>query len=188
MKALAVTERISLVPRHPSDALEMFGVIDAHRDDLRTWLPWVDATRSLMDVKRHAQFLERQTAQAQAYDFAIREDGRIVGAAGIHAIDQVALNARVGYFLIPPARGRGVMHLVARFLTDAGFNQLGLHRLEIRVVRENERSRAVAEKLGYRYEGMLQEAEILHGRFRDVALYATIAPRWQAEQRADSLP
>jgi RimJ/RimL family protein N-acetyltransferase len=180
MKALVVNEHISLVPRHSSDALEMFGVIEAHRDDLREWLPWVDAMRSLMDVKRYAQFAERQFVQAQAYDFTIREDHRLVGAAGLHSLDPLAHSAHLGYFLAPPARGRGIMKQAAALLTDAAFNSLGLHRLEIRCVRENERSRAVAERLGYRFEGIMQEAMLLHGTFRDLALYAMTAPRWQA--------
>ena len=28
----------------PADAAELFAVIDAHRAQLREWLPWVDAT------------------------------------------------------------------------------------------------------------------------------------------------
>ncbi len=182
LNALVVNERISLVPRHSSNALEMFAMIDAHRAELREWLPWVDAMRSLMDVKRYTQFAERQLAQAQAYDYAIREDGRIVGGAGIHSIDQVACKAQLGYFLIPSARGRGTAGIVARFLTAAGFSTIGLRRLEIRCVRENVRGRAVAERLGYQLEGLMRDAELLHGAFRDVALYAMTAPRWQAEQ------
>jgi RimJ/RimL family protein N-acetyltransferase len=181
MKALVVNERISLVPRHTSNALEMFSAVDAHRDELRQWMPWVDAMRSLMDVKRYSQFAERQLAQEQAYDFAIRDQGIIVGGAGLHSVDALGRKAELGYFLVPPARGRGTMNLAATRLTDAAFTALGLHRLEIRCVRENERGRAVAERLGYRFEGILQDAELLHGAFRDVALYAMTAPRWQAE-------
>jgi ribosomal-protein-serine acetyltransferase len=178
MNALIVTERIVLAPRHPSNALETFASIDAHRDELRQWLPWVDAMRSLMDVKRLAQFAERQLSQGLGYDFAIREDGRIVGGAGIHSVDPIARKAELGYFLVAPARGRGIAHLVARHLTDAAFATIGLHRIEIRCVRENEPGRAVAERLGYQFEGILHDAELLHGAFRDVALYAMTAPRW----------
>ena len=181
LNALTVSERIVLVPRHASNAIEMFAALDAHRDDLRQWLPWVDAMRSLMDVKRYAQFAERQLAQELAFDFAIREDGRIVGGAGIHSVDPLSRNAQLGYYLLPPARGRGVLHRAAHALTGAAFTKLGFQRLEIRCIRENERGRAVAERLGYRYEGMLEDAELLHGAFRDVALYAMTAPRWQAE-------
>lgn len=183
VNALTVTERIALVPRHASNALEMFAVLDAHRDELREWLPWVDAMRSLMDVKRYSQFAERRLAQGEAFDFAIREDRRIVGGVGIHSVDQIGRHGELGYFLVPPARGRGILHLAAGILTGAAFTAFGLHRLEIRCVRENERGRAVAERLGYHFEGILEEAELLHGSFHDVALYAMTAPRWAAEGR-----
>jgi RimJ/RimL family protein N-acetyltransferase len=55
---------------------------------------------------------------------------------------------------------------------------MSLHRIEIRCVVENERSRRVAQGLGYTLEGILAEAYYLHGNFRDLALYAMTASRW----------
>jgi ribosomal-protein-serine acetyltransferase len=50
--------------------------------------------------------------------------------------------------------------------------------LEIRCVVENAKSRAVAERLGYTLEGILKEAYLLHGHFRDLALYAMLPEHW----------
>ena len=55
-----------------------------------------------------------------------------------------------------------------------------LHRLEIRCAIENRRSRAVPERLRFVFEGTLAGAHVLHGSFRDIALYATTAPIWQS--------
>jgi len=38
----------------------------------------------------------------------------------------------------------------------------------------------VPERLGFAFEGVLAEAYLLHGRFRDIALYATTKSLWRA--------
>lgn len=55
-----------------------------------------------------------------------------------------------------------------------------INRFEIHCVVENEKSRAVPERLGFILEGTLEAAYYLHQRYRDIALYATTATRWKA--------
>jgi ribosomal-protein-serine acetyltransferase len=45
---------------------------------------------------------------------------------------------------------------------------------------ENEKSRAVPERLDFVLEGVLSDAYFLHERHRDIALYAMTAMRWKA--------
>ncbi|MGH1551362.1 GNAT family N-acetyltransferase [Streptomyces sp. L7] len=58
-------------------------------------------------------------------------DGRTLGHIGVNDIDHVISVARVGYWILPEARGR---HVAIRALTLAArwaLTDLGLHRLEI---------------------------------------------------------
>ena len=171
---------LTLVPRHPSDAEEMFALVDAHRADLRAWLGWIDATRSVADVRRYAQFALAQFEAMATFDYAVVIDGAIAGAIGMHNFDWSSRHAEIGYWLAPPARGRGAMTRAARTLTTHAFARLGLHRTEIHCVIENAQSRAVAERLEYRLEGTMRQAFALHGDFRDLALYAMLADEWKA--------
>ncbi len=177
---IVVDQHLRLVPRHPDDAPEMFALIEAERPALREWLTWIDASDSVEDVRRYARFVQSQFAQNAGFEYAIRFDGASIGGIGLHNLEPGSESAHVGYWLSPAARGRGLMTRAVAALTTYAFTELGVHRLEIRVVVENSKSRAVAERLGYRFEGILRESYLLHGRFRDLAVYAMVAGDWPA--------
>jgi RimJ/RimL family protein N-acetyltransferase len=170
---------LALVPRHVADAAEMFALIDAARADLDEWLGWVGDTLTVADARRYAQLAEGHRAERLSFDYSIRVDGAIAGGMGLHNFDWAGRNAHVGYWIAPRFRGRGAVTRAAAAITSFGFTTLGLHRLEIRCVVENRRSRAVAERLGYELEGTLREAFLQHGEFRNIALYAMVAERWR---------
>ena len=178
--ALRVDDEIVLVPRHPSDAAETFALVDAHRAALNEWLTWIETTYSVGDVRRYAQFAESQFERHVAFEYSIRWQNVLTGSLGLHNMDFAGRNAHVGYWLAPPYQGRGIMTRAVAALGDHSFGSLALHRLEVRCVVQNLRSRAVAERLGYHQEGILREAYLLHGRFRDIALYAMTSPEWRA--------
>jgi ribosomal-protein-serine acetyltransferase len=176
---IVVDDQLRLVPRHADDSAEMFAVIDAERKNLTEWLTWVDATFSPSDVRRYARFAESQFEALTGFEYAIRSGGVLVGGIGLNNVEWASRNAHIGYWLAPSARGRGLVTRAAAALTSHGFDNLGFHRLEIRCVVENLKSRAVAERMGYVFEGTLLESYLLHGRFRDLALYAMLAANWK---------
>ncbi|OFS27112.1 hypothetical protein HMPREF3162_02765 [Brevibacterium sp. HMSC07C04] len=73
----------------------------------------------------------------------------------------------------PWARGQGFMTAAVRLVTDFAFAR-GAQRVEICVHPDNAASRRVAEKAGFRFEGMRRNGEILRGEVRDLAVYSTI--------------
>jgi len=180
---LRVDGALALVPRHPGDAAEVFALIDRHREALQEWLTWIDAAYTVGDVRRSAQFSQSQFEQLFGFDYSIRHEGAIVGGIGLYHLDWSSRHAQMGYWLAPPARGQGLVTRAASAVTTHAFEALNLHRLEIRCVIENHKSRAVAEQLAYDLEGTLRESYLLHGKFRDLALYAMTAERWRALPR-----
>jgi ribosomal-protein-serine acetyltransferase len=175
---LEVGAGLTLVPVTTADANETFALIAACRSDLREWLTWVDETRTVTDLRRWAALAQTRREQRLSFDYNVRSNGAIVGGAGLHNFDWATRNAHIGYWLAPAMRGCGVMTRAAAALTTFAFTRLGLHRIEIRCVVENSRSRAVAERLGYQLEGVLHQAWSQHGEFRDLALYAMLEPAW----------
>ena len=177
MEPLRITDDAVLRPFEESDAAELTAVVQANREHLARWLPWatdygyIDST----------EYISRKVAQLSAddgFEGAIVVDGRIVGAAGFHAIDRVNHSTSIGYWLAAEAEGRGLMTATVRALLDHAFATLGLHRVIIEVVVDNIRSQSIPERLGFTREATLREAKLLHGTYEDAYLYAMLAPDW----------
>ena len=177
---------IELHPRGPRDVAEMWELIDRNREDLRAWLPWIDATRTALDVRRHSQFSMNAFEHLQVFEYAIRVDGRVCGVVGTHEIDWNNRSTSIGYWLVPSDRGRGVMTRAVSALIDRCIERFRIHRFEIRCVIENEKSRAIPGRLDFIFEGTLADAYYLHERYRDIALYAMTAERWKARSASGS--
>ena len=64
-------------------------------------------------------------------------------------------------------------------LVRYGFYTLKLNRVEIRAGIRNRRSRAIPERLGFRHEGTLRQAERLADRHVDHAVYGMLAGEWR---------
>ncbi len=64
--------------------------------------------------------------------------------------------AEIGYWVAREARRQGFALAAARLVVRWAFEQIGLERLEILVYPGNAASQALAEKLGFRREGVLR--------------------------------
>ena len=87
--------------------------------------------------------------------FAIVDDGEFLGVALAATIEQDARQCELGYMVAPGARGRGVATEALRLLTEWAFG-LGMLRAELHISVDNVGSKLVAERNGYRLEGVLR--------------------------------
>ncbi|MBU6534368.1 GNAT family N-acetyltransferase [Streptomyces sp. NPDC057245] len=104
--------------------------------------------------------------------------GTTLGHVGVNEISLTMKVARVGYWVLPEARGRGVAGRALLLASRWAFAELGLHRLELGHAVGHEVSCRVAERCGYRAEGTLRGAMFESGRhdaFRDVHLHARLS-------------
>ncbi|QIQ04269.1 GNAT family N-acetyltransferase [Streptomyces liangshanensis] len=106
----------------------------------------------------------RQRAEGRANDemahFCVTDEatGRILGHVGLAMIDLRMRSARVGYWVLPEARGRGVARRALAVCGRWGFEEAGLHRIDLGHALGHEASCRIAERCGYAYEGTLRDA------------------------------
>lgn len=81
----------------------------------------------------------------------------------------------VGYLVAPWARGQGMASAALRLLCRWGFQALGLSRIEWQAYVGNNASRRVAEKAGFRMEGLARAGAIQRGEYRDAWTAAVLA-------------
>ena len=102
------------------------------------------------------------------------ESDEFLGSIGVHDIDSTEGRCNIGYFLARDARGRGVMTQAVRLLSRWAFENLPVERIEITIQPENAPSRAVAERAGYTFEGILRSHTVIKGKRRDMAMHSLL--------------
>ncbi|MEU8889769.1 GNAT family N-acetyltransferase [Streptomyces sp. NPDC048442] len=80
--------------------------------------------------------------------------GEVLGSVGLHQIEPVRGCAGIGYWLMPGARGRGVVTRAVELCTRWSFAEVALHRIELGHAVGNEQSCRVALRTGYMAEGV----------------------------------
>jgi [ribosomal protein S5]-alanine N-acetyltransferase len=107
------------------------------------------------------------------HQYAIESDGGVIGAIGMSVNRN--RTGHIGYWCAPEARGRGVVTRALRLLSRYAFDELALPRLELITDPDNAASQRVAEKAGYRREGVLR-SHLDHpdGRRRDSVMFSLL--------------
>lgn len=157
-----------------ADAAPLFAIIDANRAHLRRWLPWVDGVTEPGDTANFLRGVNERAALGSSLELLIEHAGELAGISGYRAIDPVNRCGEIGYWLRADRGGRGIMTASCRVLVAHGFDQLALNRVVIAAATENAKSRAIPERLGFRFEGVLRQPEWLYDRFVDHAVYSLL--------------
>ncbi|HZA60139.1 MAG TPA: GNAT family protein [Actinomycetota bacterium] len=170
-----VTERLVLEPIEERWAAPLWDAAEASLKELRRWMPW-SGQASQEETLRFARGSVRGWEEGREFDFAVLSGDTVVGGLGLSVVQPEAAVGEVGYWVRTAAAGRGYAVEAARAVVGFGFEEVGLHRIELRAGVENAPSRRVAEKLGFRLEAEgLREASRGADRRYDCCLYALLA-------------
>jgi ribosomal-protein-serine acetyltransferase len=175
---IQVDENISLEMLEEMQASSLLNLINANRSYLRTWLPWVDHMHTPANAAYHITDTKKRAADKTDFGYAIFIDKEIAGKIGLHHISYQNRVAEIGYWLAGGLQGKGIMIKCCKAIINHAFKELGLNRIEIKCGVENEKSRAIPEKLQFKQEGILRQAELLNGKFIDLYLYAMLKEDW----------
>jgi ribosomal-protein-serine acetyltransferase len=179
MFSLRADDEVSIELAEEHHAQTTFGLVDRNRDHLRPWMPWVDGTVTVDDSLTFLRFVRGEYVAGRQLHCNVRFHGEHVGAIGMR-LDRMNAKAEIGYWVSREYEGRGIVTRATRAMTSAAFDQLGLYRVCIRAGVENVRSRAVPERLGYTFEGVLRGNEKIGDRHVDHASYAMLVHEWRA--------
>lgn len=126
----------------------------------------------------------RQWSSQKGAPFAITDpaNGGVLGSCGLINVDARHLVAEVVYAIVPSARGSGVAQRAVGILCEWAFREIGIARLEFYIGPGNAASRAVADRVGCRLEGLLRDKALIGNSRRDLAIYALIKADTPARQ------
>jgi len=181
-KSLLVEEGLEISVPMEGDALELFNLVDENRAYLREWLPWLDDVNSVDDEVAMIRSLSEPNPDNFRF-YLIRQSGEIVGVISMNWVDYQNRSFGLGYWVSQSSAGRGIITKACSRLMDHCFDDLKLHRSVIEAAVENYPSRAIAERLGMRLEGISKDREWLYDHFTDSSLYAITAPEWKSRHQ-----
>ena len=156
-----------------------FELITTNRHHLREWLPWVDNMRSIENFEAYIRKSKKEKEEGTDFGFVIIFNNAVAGRIGLHNIDQQNKIASIGYWLGEKKKKKGIITKCCRAIIDFGFTQLNLNRIEIRCAVENFKSKAVPERLNFKQEGILNQAEFVNNKILDLYVYALLKEEWQ---------
>jgi RimJ/RimL family protein N-acetyltransferase len=170
-------DKVGLRARHETDVpvlhSELYDDVETRsRADSRPWRPITPGSAASPFAVAD---LTDDTACFSVVDLA---DDELVGEALLWAIDRHNRTAHIGISLRPGFRGRGLAADVVHVLCDYGFRVLGLHRLQIETLTDNEPMIRAAALLGFVAEGTLRRSAWVNGAFADEVILGLLATEW----------
>lgn len=176
-----IDEKTRLELTAEKHAVALYAAIDSNRAHLSRFLPWVNNMQSMEAFRNYIKNCELLYQHGKEVSFVIIQDEIAVGRIGLHHLDLHNKNASIGYWLTKDAEGKGIITKACRALISYGFKELGLHRIEIKAATENIRSQAIPEKLQFKKEGILRQAEWVNNQFLDLFVYSILNFEWSSE-------
>jgi RimJ/RimL family protein N-acetyltransferase len=108
--------------------------------------------------------------------------GELLGEVVLHNWDPGTRSCTFRTLLGPRGRDRGIGTEATRLIVGYGFEQLGLHRIQLEVYGHNHRARRVYEKVGFVVEGVLREARSRNGEWVDEVVMGLLDREWNAHR------
>jgi ribosomal-protein-serine acetyltransferase len=173
-----------LRPLEPWRAEEFSAHMERAREHIRPWVgpafiaPGLEGARATLN--RYAESAARDGARI----YGIWDAGTLVGGVMFVEFNAGSGGCEIGCWLEPAGEGRGHITAASEILLAHAFEDRGLHRAEWRCRSDNERSIAVARRLGMTREGELREAWPVDGVFYDKVVWSILDREWLTGRRS----
>ena len=151
---------------------------------LSPWEPlWSIDELSKGAFRRRLRRYQKEARQDSAYAFLVfrQMDNALVGGCTLSNVRRgVTQCCALGYWIGSRFARQGYMTDAIRVLIPFVFKTLGLHRIEAACVPENEPSRNLLGKAGFRQEGLAKRYLLINGVWSDHVRYALLEDEYQA--------
>lgn len=163
--------RVRIRPFRRSDSVELFEAVRESIDELAPFEPWVHSGFRRDDAANYVNRWCDAWLERTAFYFVIEDDEGFAGACGLSDLSWDHYRASLGFWVRTSKTGRGIGTAAARQVLHFATADLKLDRVEMEIAVHNERSRAIAEALGARLEGIMYHRLMLPSGPTDSAMY-----------------
>ena len=182
MFSYKIDDHVELRLLEERHAGEVLSLLEQNRSHLQSELTWLNDQLSLNDAKEYIKAGLERFAASNGLRAGIWLQDDLAGIVSLHQVVWHDRKASLGYWLGASFQGHGLITKACRVLIRHSFTELKLNRLEIQCTTENERSRKVADRLGFTQEGILRQAWCSRDRFVDQVIYGLLVSEWKGEK------
>jgi ribosomal-protein-alanine N-acetyltransferase len=172
------TERLTLRLPHHGDYLAWSALRNSSRDFLTPWEPtWASDHLTRKAFTNRVQWAQRSVTTGSGLPlFMFRKaDQALIGAITLDNIVRgPSQSGTLGYWVGQSHVRQGYMREAILGVVRYSFETLDLSRIQAACLPENEASRGVLEKTGFKYEGVAQSYLQINGRWRNHVIYACL--------------
>lgn len=162
-----------------ADSPLLFKLTDDNRGILKKWMVWVPGVKEVGDSKKFILKCFKGYKEKTSLEMGLWENDKLIGCIGFNHLDKDNKKAEVGYWLSKNSQGKGAMTKAVKALVDYGFKKLHLNRIYLKAGKENLKSRAIPERLGFKQEGILRNDVYIDNRFVDHVVYGILKKEWR---------
>ena len=179
---IVVSTKIYLKPIEETDAQQIFDAVNAQREYLGKWLPFVQYTQTVNDELNFIRYVLSSPEEIREKIFCIYYKDTFVGLISLkfNVNDKANRKAEIGYWLSGTYQNNGIMTQSVRALIRHAFADLDLNRVQIRCSVDNFPSKNIPKRLGFVFEGTERDSELLaDGNFTDSEVYSILKKEWK---------
>ena len=156
-------------------APDLWNAVEASREHLKRWMPWVNEHNSLDFSREYVRRMQAKWILREDLPMCIlrKDDHKFLGATGLHRIDWSIPAMEIGYWIRPDAEGKGFVTDAVKLITAFAFRDLRAERVTIRCDSKNLRSAAILPRAGFIHEATMRlERRGSDGQLGDTELFA----------------
>ncbi|MDY0406800.1 GNAT family protein [Virgibacillus sp. 179-BFC.A HS] len=157
---------------------ELYKLVDGSRDSIGQWLSFPSKTHKVEDSKIFIEKSLKRFAEGNGYWAGIWYREKLAGSVGYLYIDWKDKKTEIGYWLGKNFEGIGLATQACKLLIDHAFSELKLNKVEINVASNNEKSKAIPKRLGFKNEGCIRSYEFLNGEYLDRVVFGQLKDEW----------
>ncbi|WP_133011601.1 GNAT family N-acetyltransferase [Marinomonas flavescens] len=179
MFTLDVEKDLKLALVHNSFASLYFDIVSRERDYLGEWLAWPPYAH---DDGFFLNFISRSLhdyADGKSLVCAIFYNQTLVGNISFNSIDHDLKKVDIGYWISADYQGKGIVSKCVTKLIAMAFTDLDMEKVQISAAVDNQPSRRVCERLGFKLEGIITRAEKINRHVLDHAIYGLSRAEWR---------
>jgi ribosomal-protein-alanine N-acetyltransferase len=148
------------------------------REFLTPWEPvWSDDELTRGAFRRRIKRYQKETRQDSAYVFFVlrQSDDTLLGGCTLSNVRRgVTQCCTMGYWIGAKFARQGYMTNAVKALVPFVFKTLGLHRIEAACLVDNEASKNLLARTGFRQEGLARRYLLINGAWADHLLFALL--------------